>query len=141
LSRAESCDVSRGPALTAGFTLIEVLVAIAVVAVTIAAIGSVTMTATRGVQTLEQHLALVETMRTVASTLPARDQRVPGSLAGEIYGHRWRLDALPYTGGGIAPIPDSPWFPETLNIRVQSPSGAIIGVETMRLRPRPRPTR
>ena len=141
MSRAESCDASRGPAHTAGFTLIEVLVAIAVVAVTIAAIGSVTMTATRSVQTLEQHLALVETMRTVASTLPARDQRVPGSLAGEIYGHRWRLDALPYKGGGIAPIPDSPWFPETLAIRVQSPSGAIVGVETMRLRLRPRATR
>jgi general secretion pathway protein I len=141
LSRAESCEASRGPAHTAGFTLIEVLVAIAVIATTIAAIGSVTMTATRGVQTLEQHLALVETMRTVASTLPARDQRVPGSLTGEIYGHRWRLDALPYTGGGIMPIPDSPWLPETLNIRVQSPSGAIVGVETTRLRLRPRPTR
>jgi general secretion pathway protein I len=114
-----------------------VLVAIAVVAVTIAAIGSVTMTATRGVQTLEQHVALVETIRTVASTLPGRDQRVPGSLTGEIYGHRWRLDALPYAGGGIAPVPDSPWLPETLNIRVQSPTGAIVGVETVRLRLRP----
>ena len=141
MSRAESCDASRGPAFTAGFTLIEVLVAIAVVAVTIAAIGSVTMTATRGVQTLEQHLALVETMRTVASTLPARDQPIPAALVGDIYGHRWRVDALPYTGGGIAPVADSPWFPETLNIRVQSPSGAIVGVETMRLRLRPRATR
>jgi general secretion pathway protein I len=137
LSRAGSCDASRGPAQTAGFTLIEVLVSIAVVAITIGAIGSVTATATRGVQTLEQHLALVETIRTVASTLPARDQHVPGSLTGEIYGHRWRLDAVPYTGGGIAPIPDSPWFPETLKIRVQSPSGAIVGVETMRLQLRP----
>jgi general secretion pathway protein I len=137
LSHAGSCDASRSPAQTAGFTLIEVLVAIAVVAVTIAAIGSVTMTATRGVQTLEQHVALVETIRTVASTLPSRDRPVPGSLTGEIYGHRWRLDALPYTGGGIAPNPNSPWFPETLNIRVQSPSGAIVGVETMRLRLRP----
>jgi general secretion pathway protein I len=137
LSRAGSCDATYGPAQTAGFTLIEVLVSIAVVAITIGAIGSVTATATRGVQTLEQHLALVETIRTVASTLPARDQPVPGSLAGEIYGHRWRLDAVPYTGGGIAPIPDSPWFPETLKIRVQSPSGAVVGVETMRLQLRP----
>jgi general secretion pathway protein I len=137
LSRAGSCDASCGPAPTAGFTLIEVLVSIAVVAITIGAIGSVTATATRGVQTLEQHLALVETIRTVASTLPARDQPVPGSLAGEIYGHRWRLDAVPYTGGGIAPIPDSPWFPETLKIRVQSPSGAVVGVETVRLQLRP----
>ena len=137
MSRAGSCDAYRGPAQTAGFTLIEVLVAIAVVAITIAAIGSVTATATRGVQTLEQHLALMETVRTVASTLPARDRPVPGSLTGEIYGHRWRLDALPYTGGGIAPNPDSPWFPETLKIRVQSPSGAIVAVETVRLRLRP----
>ncbi len=137
MSHAGSCDASASPAHTAGFTLIEVLVAIAVVAVTIAAIGSVTMTATRGVQTLEQHLALMETTRTVAATLPARDQRVPGTLVGEIYGHRWRLDALPYTGGGIAPIPDSPWYPETLRIQVQSPSGAVVGVETTRLRLRP----
>jgi general secretion pathway protein I len=137
LSHAGSCDASASPVQTAGFTLIEVLVAIAVVAVTIAAIGSVTMTATRGVQTLEQHLALMETIRTVAATLPARDQRVPGTLVGEIYGHRWRLDALPYTGGGIAPIPNSPWYPETLRIQVQSPSGAVVGVETTRLRLRP----
>jgi general secretion pathway protein I len=137
LSRAGSCDTSGGPDQTAGFTLIEVLVAIAVVAITIAAIGSVTMTATRGVQTLEQHLAMVETVRTVASTLPARDRPVPGSLVGEIYGHRWRLDALPYTGGGVAPNPDSSWFPETLKIRVQSPTGAVVGVETVRLRLRP----
>jgi general secretion pathway protein I len=137
LSRAGSCDASRGPAHAAGFTLIEVLVAIAVVAISLAAIGSVTATATRGVRSIEQHLALVETVRTVASTLPARDQRIPGALVGEIYGHRWRVDALPYTGGGIAPVPDSPWFPETLKIQVQSPTGAIIGVETVRLLRRP----
>jgi general secretion pathway protein I len=137
LSRAGSCDASRSPANTAGFTLIEVLVAIAVVAISLAAIGSVTATASRGVRSIEQHLALVETARTVASTLPARDQSIPGALVGEIYGHRWRVDALPYTGGGIAPIPDSPWFPETLRIRVQSPTGAVIGVETVRLLRRP----
>jgi general secretion pathway protein I len=137
LSRAGSCDASRSPANAAGFTLIEVLVAIAVVAISLAAIGSVTATASRGVRSIEQHLALVETARTVASTLPARDQRMPAALVGEIYGHRWRIDTLPYTGGGLAPVPDSPWFPETLKIRVQSPTGATIGVETVRLQRRP----
>jgi general secretion pathway protein I len=138
LSRARSCEAVRGPAKAAGFTLIEVLVAIAVVAITLAAIGSLTASASRGVRTLEQHLALVETARTVASTLPARDQPIPATLGGDIYGHRWRVDALPYTGGGIAAVPDSPWFPETLKIRVQSSTGAIIGVETVRLQRRPK---
>jgi general secretion pathway protein I len=137
LSRAGSCDASRGPAKAAGFTLIEVLVAIAVVAITLAAIGSLTATSSRGVRKLEQHLALVETARTVASTLPARDQPMPAALAGEIYSHRWRVDALPYTGGGIAAVPDSPWVPQTLKIRVQSPTGAVIGIETVRLQRRP----
>jgi general secretion pathway protein I len=137
LFRAGSCDAGSDPANAAGFTLLEVLVAIAVVAVSLAAIGSVTATATRGVRSLEQHLALVKTARTVASTLPARDQPITAALAGEMYGHRWRIDPLPYTGGGIAPVADSPWFPETLKIRVQSPTGAIIGVETVRLQRRP----
>jgi general secretion pathway protein I len=137
LSRARSCDDDRGPAETAGFTLIEVLVAIAVVAVSLAAIGSLTASATRGVRSVEQHVSLVETARTVASTLPSRDQPINETLAGEIYGHRWRVDPLPYTGGGVAPVADSPWFPETLKIRVQSPTGAVIGVETVRLQKRP----
>jgi general secretion pathway protein I len=111
----------------------EVLVAIAVIAITLAAIGSVTASATRGVRNLEQRLALVETARTVASTLPPRDRPVSGTLTGDIYGHRWRVDPVPYTGGGIAPLDDSPWFPATFKIRVQSPTGAIIGVETVRL--------
>jgi general secretion pathway protein I len=111
----------------------EVLVAIAVIAISLAAIGSVTASATRGVRNLEQHLALVETARTVASTLPPRDRPVTGPLTGDIYGHRWRVDPVPYTGGGVAPLDDSPWFPATFKIRVQSPTGAVIGVETVRL--------
>jgi general secretion pathway protein I len=137
LSRARFCEAWRRPAGTAGFTLIEVLVAITVVAISLAAISSVSATASRGVGLLEQHVALVDTLRTVASTLPERDKVVPGALTGDIYGHRWRVDAVPYTGGGFAPVPDSPWLPETLVIRVQAPSGAIIGVETVRLRKRP----
>ena len=44
----------------AGFTIIEVLIALAIVAVSIVAIGSLMATNVRGVRSLEQHVALMQ---------------------------------------------------------------------------------
>jgi general secretion pathway protein I len=120
----------------AGFTLIEVVVALAVVAITLTAIGAVVTTSARGTQSLEQHLALVETTRIVAATLPRDDQKVLDGLSGEILGHRWRISLAPFVGSGITQIPDSPWIPQTVVVRVRSPSGAVYGFETVRLQQR-----
>jgi general secretion pathway protein I len=122
----------RGGA-TAGFTLIEVLVAIAVVAVSLTAIGSVMATTTRGVRSLEQHISLMESARSIANNLPARDQLTSGGLTGDIYGNRWRIEVSPFVGGGIPFVPDSMWLPQTVRIRVQSPNGATLNLETVRL--------
>jgi general secretion pathway protein I len=116
----------------AGFTIIEVLVAIAVVAFSLTAIGALTGTTTRGVRSLGQHTALVEAARTVAATLPSRTQLATGEIAGELYGNRWRVGTSPFFGDA-PPVPDSPWVPETISIRVQSPSGAALRLETIRL--------
>ncbi len=48
----------------AGFTIIEVLVALAIVAVSIVAIGRLMSTNARGVRKLENHVALVQTAQT-----------------------------------------------------------------------------
>src|SRR5262249_3736169 len=75
-----------GGAGSTGFTLIEVVVALAVVAISLTAIGAVTATSARGTRSLEQHLALVETTRIVAATLPRSSkenaQANPQSLDG-----------------------------------------------------------
>jgi general secretion pathway protein I len=123
----------------AGFTLIEVLIAITVVAVSLTAIGSVMATTTRGVRSLEQHISLIESARTIANNLPARAQLATGSLNGEIYGNRWRIDVIPFAGGGIPPVADSEWLPQTIRIRVQSPTGGSLNLETIRLQPRQSP--
>jgi general secretion pathway protein I len=117
----------------AGFTIIEVLVAIAVVAVSLTAIGALTGTTTRGVRSIEQHVALVETARTVVASLPSRTQLSLGEVAGEIYGSRWRMGVSPFFGDAAALAPESPWTPATISIRVQSPSGATLNLETIRL--------
>src|SRR6516164_5284696 len=72
----------------AGFTLIEVVVALAVVAVSLTAIGAVAATSARGTRSMEQHLALVETTRIIAATLPRDQQASLDGLSGEILGHR-----------------------------------------------------
>jgi general secretion pathway protein I len=120
----------------AGFTLIEVVVALAVVAISLVAIGALVTTSARGTRSMEQRLALVETTRIVAATLPRDQQAALDGLSGEILGHRWRISLAPFVGSGIYQNPDSPWIPQTVVVRVRSPSGAVYGFETVRLQSR-----
>ena len=60
-------------------------------------------------------------------------QLASGEVTGDLYGNRWRMGVSPFFGGGGAPATDSPWVPEAISIRVQSPSGAVISLETVRL--------
>ena len=120
----------------AGFTLVAVLVALSVVAVSLAAIGSLIAVTTRGVRSVGGHLDLVETTRTIFTGLPDRNQLVPGNLAGEIGGLRWRADVLPFYADFVDPQAGI-WIPQTVVLRVQSPAGPVLQVNTVRLRRRP----
>jgi general secretion pathway protein I len=119
-----------------GFTMIEALVALALVAIVLTAIGSLVASAANGTRTLEQHLALVETARLVATSVPHRDELARGEFEGEVLGYRWRAEASPFFGGGSAPVPNSPWIPQRVVVQVQSPSGATMTLETVRLQRR-----
>ena len=118
----------------AGFTILEVLIAIAVVATALTAIGALTGATTRGVRTLEQHVVVVETARSVLASLQSSTPLSSRETTGELYGNRWRIGISPFAG---AVVPDSPWVPATVTVRVQSPSGAALNVETVRLQPNP----
>jgi general secretion pathway protein I len=135
LSRTARCERAGA---TAGFTIIEVLVAIAVVAVVLSSIGMLTATTTRGVGSLEQHVILMETARSVVASLPPRQQLAPGNLSGELYGNRWRVGISPLVSNAFPPDADSAWVPQTIAVHVQSPSGAVFNLETVRLFPRKR---
>jgi general secretion pathway protein I len=127
---------SRRSQATAGFTLIEALVALAVVAVSLSAIGSTIATTVRGVRSLDRRLALVETSRAILTGLPDRNELSPGSLSGELAGHRWRVDVRPFVVDGAANQDTARWLPQSVTIRVQSPSGGILELDTVRLRRR-----
>lgn len=117
----------------AGFTIIEVLVALAIVAASLASIGALIATSARGARVLEQHVALAETTRAVELARPKRDQLAIDDFSGELAGHSWRVNVLPFAAGGIDPELPSPWVPRTIAITVRSPTGAALQLTTVRL--------
>ena len=117
----------------AGFTLIEALVALAVAAVSLAAIGLLMAGNIRGSGRIEQHLGLVETLRAVEAGLPERASLSAGTLSGEMHGQAWSVDIAPFPGDFVNPRAAQSWIPQTIVTKVQSPSGAVLQLETIRL--------
>jgi general secretion pathway protein I len=135
LSPARPRPIDR---LDAGFTILEVLIALAVVAVSIVAIGSVMSTNARGVRVLENHVALMQTAQTVLATaIPPRKELAPGTRAGQLRDFRWQVDVGPVGGDWDPGDADVAWIPELVTIRVRSPSGATVDLKTVRLMHRP----
>ena len=122
----------------AGFTLIEVLIALALVAVSVVAIGSLMATNARGVRLMEQHVALTQATRMVmTAAIPARAELRPGAVSGQTDDYRWTIDVTPLGGGWAVKDADVPWVPELVRVRVRSPTGAVSDIRTVRLMPRP----
>ena len=133
MSRSARCERRQA---AGGFTLIEVLVALAVIAILLASIGSLIAGSVRGVRSLDQHFALVEIARAIETGLPNRNELKVGRFSGEVSGHRWNVDVLPFIANNVDPRLPTPWVPQAVVISVQSPDGPILQVNTVRLRRR-----
>ena len=117
-----------------GFTLIEVVVALAVIAVALVSIGSLVGVSVRGSQALDQHIALDETARGILGELGERNALRLGVSAGTASGVAWRVDvgAFP-TPGTVNPS----WEPVSETITVSSAGGKSVSITTLHLRRRP----
>jgi general secretion pathway protein I len=118
-----------------GFTLIEALVALAIIAAVLSSIGAVIGTTVRGTRSIDQRLALSGAAETVLAALPARNALKPGRQSGELAGHRWRLDVAPLNAA--ADTAQGRFVPLAVNMRMQAPGGPAIQVTTVRLVPKP----
>ena len=122
---------------TRGFTLIEALVALAIVAAVLSSIGAVIATTVKGTRSIDQRLALTGAAETLLAALPARNLLKPGRQSGELAGHRWRIDVSPMNAADASDAPQNQRFvPLTVNMRLQAPGGPAIQVTTVRLVPR-----
>jgi general secretion pathway protein I len=135
-----SCRASRSEA---GFTLIEVLVAIAVLAVVLGAIGTVVGTTVKGIRSVDRRLPLLETAQSLLASLPDRGALQPGTQTGGSGDFRWRIDAVPLAANAPAPIATSntataqpKWTPLAVTVRVEGRDGGPpVRLDTVRLVP------
>jgi general secretion pathway protein I len=135
LSRAA---VSSTHKATAGFTIIEALVALAIVAVSVVAIGALMGSNARGARQLEQHVALVQAAYNVMWLgFPSRSAPLSSPLSGQSIEAVWRADPEPFAIDFGPPTGEVLWVPQKIRLQVQSASGATIGLETIRLFRRP----
>jgi general secretion pathway protein I len=120
----------------AGFTLIEALVALAIVAAVLGSIGAVIATTVKGTRSIDQRLALIGAAETLLAALPARNLLKPGSQSGELAGHRWQIEIAPLNMA-VREVPQtSPFVPLAVILRLQATSGPAIQVTTVRLVPK-----
>jgi general secretion pathway protein I len=119
----------------AGFTLVEVLVALAVLAISLASIGSLMFANIRAAGALEQHVSLTETARALWTALPGRGASAP-DMSGETAGQRWRITTQAFVDSYVDKSSPSPFEPKLVIMRVQSPSGAMLQIDTVRLQRR-----
>jgi general secretion pathway protein I len=111
-----------------GFTLIEALVALGVMAAGLAAVGGLVSSNLRASLLVQRHLAHIEAVRMILTGLPDRDALPSGRLMGSLDGHDWRVDSR-----ALDKARASAWTPQEISLLVRSPSGAAIEIDTIRL--------
>ncbi len=117
---------------TAGFTLIETLAALGVMAAGLAAIGALANSSLRAGLYTERRLAEIDSARKIIAGLPKRDALPLGRSTGSLDAHQWRIDSAPVATAGAGG--GSLWTPQSIVLLVRSPSGAMIEIDTIRLR-------
>ena len=114
----------------AGFTLIEALIALAIVAIALASIGGLVATVSRGTRSVSQRAALAAAADSLLTELPARNSLVPGRQSGQKDGNRWSVDIPPIAQGATGR-----WAPLMVVLDLQAPTGLAMKFTTVRLIP------
>jgi general secretion pathway protein I len=116
--------------------LIEAIAALAVASAGIAAIGSLLFSSSRSDLNAERHLALIAAAQKIVAGLPARNELADGQLSGVFDNNQWRVETGPFASASAAPANGSSWEPQRIAMRVRSPGGAVVDLDTVRLRKR-----
>lgn len=87
-----------------GFSLVEVLCAVAIAASAVAVLTAGTGGALKGASVLDQHLGARIILQTILDDELAAGETAPANRQGDSGPYRWRLDIVPEPAG--APLPE-----------------------------------
>lgn len=137
MSRARR-EARRGAPGEAGFTLLEVLAAVAIAGFVLSAIGSIVAVTLAGVRSTAERVALTAIGRTLLDSLPQGDQLRAGTTTGTAGTARWRIDVTalperdPVRRQETAVVP-SGWAPAAIAIVARARSGRSLRLDTIGL--------
>lgn len=138
-------------AAQAGFTLLEVLVALTLLAAAMAAIGSLSSVGRRANRSEIERVELAQVARRLLAEMTERE--FAGGSAGESEGYAWRIDVEPMAAPPppkVAPAAQAPqsspfgqaaapaqrqvvWIPYRIILNLRGPTGATTRIVTVRL--------
>jgi general secretion pathway protein I len=119
---------------SAGFTLIECLVAISIVAIGLSSIGALVASTVRTTRAIEGKLQRLAAARSVLGALPDRDHLVVGTQSGDVPGHQWRLNVSALTSADTASQQPGSWVPQLVVVNLNSATAGTMQISTVRLR-------
>ena len=127
----------------AGFTLIEVLIALAIIGLMLSSIGGLIATTVRGARSIDQRLVLIGTARTLWVGLPGRALLQPGIQRGAVSDMLWQLNAAALPASSIQRFGDPIdrkalplWVPIAISMTVRGTGGQTLQLTTVRLQRR-----
>lgn len=132
----------RGRAARAGFTLVEVLAAFAVLAAFMAVIGRALVVARTGTEASVGYAGAEAVARTLLEGPVPLAIRQPGQLAGKLDGHAFLMVTQPIDIPVPPPEPGEPprqppaFVPLRLTVSVQAGAERMVKAQTVRLVPR-----
>lgn len=118
---------------SAGFTLIEVLISLAIIGFVIASLSTLIGTSARGTRSIEAHLRRLEAAREIVTALPSRDQLIPGRYWGELGDSEWRIEITPFARPETPANVQSAWVPQKVTVSIQRSGQPAMRIETVRL--------
>jgi len=117
----------------AGFTLVEALVAMAVVVAFVGTLGPYLFHARRIMDNAEHRVAAQILLRTLLDAPFDRSQLAGATRGGELNGLRWRIVTAPMAIDAVSSTTGRQWKAYRVTASVAAGHGQIITAETIRL--------
>ena len=118
---------------SAGFTLLEALIAIVILAMSLGALLQLYSTGLRGVGSIDDHLRARLLAQSVMAEMSYDRRLRPGKLQGRFDQFAWTLSITPFDDGQPAPQQVNPWTLHRLALTVTWSQGRRIELQTLRM--------